>query len=505
MNRGPGIDPHAPTFADRERVEPSAWTAPADEQKPIDPRADTIPSDASRSAPEGAADSGDGLIGRALGHFRVDALIGRGGMGSVYRAWDLSLLRPVALKVLLADSAAARTRFLREARSQAQLRHPNVVPIHHVGEAEGVVFLVMDLVEGESLADVIRREGRLATERSLDIVDAVASALSAGQKAGLIHRDVKPSNILLEKSGRALLADFGLAKDVAAIDTVTEPEMAPQSSRNTALTRAGSIVGTPAYLAPEQAAGGVVDHRADMYALGASLFETLTGAPPFDAPTPTGIVEQQKFQRARSPTASGIDLHPLVERLVLRLLEKEPSARFDTYDDLRTAIARARATELVTAPLLSRAIAFAIDYLLFFAVGGLVFVGISATGLRARPLAWAVAIGLASLVEWRLRGVSIGKHLMHLRTADRFGLPPSFGVVLTRTLLKASGPGLFWLEMAILPPPVSQVVAAVTAIAWVSALALAFGSRRLSFHDRVTRTQVVFGTSSPDPKTKRFF
>ncbi len=364
------------------------WTAP------IDPRADTIPSDGALTTPAPPSADRDPLIGRMLGHFRVDALIGHGGMGAVYRAWDTSLLRPVALKVLLADSVSARTRFLREARSQAQLRHPNVVPIHYVGESEGVVFLVMDLVEGESLTDAIRREGRIAAERALDIVDAVASALAAGHQAGLIHRDVKPSNILLERSGRALLADFGLAKELATPDpTSAESDGPAPSLRNVGLTRAGSIVGTPAYLAPEQAAGGMVDHRADMYALGASLFEALTGAPPFDAPTPTGIVELSRSEVVRSPRAVVADLHPSVETLVLRLLEKSPDRRFATYDDLRGAIARARAPTLDPAPLVPRLLAFGIDYMLFSLLGGVVFMVLRAVvGLRVAPLAWAIAV-----------------------------------------------------------------------------------------------------------------
>ena len=504
MDRAPGVDPHAPTFSDEgPAAGPRAWTPAISGPAAIDPRADTIPSDGALTSPRAAPDQPDPLLGRHLGHFRVDALIGRGGMGSVYRAWDTSLHRPVALKLLLSDSLAARTRFLREARAQAQLRHPNVVPIHYVGESDGVVFLVMDLVEGESLTDLIRREGRLAAERALDIVDGVASALSAGHHAGLIHRDVKPSNILLERSGRALLADFGLAKDIASLDTITEPEGAPASMRSAALTRVGSIVGTPAYLAPEQAAGGPVDHRADMYALGASLFEALTGAPPFDAPTPTGIVEQQRTELVRSPRALVADLHPSVERLVLRMLQKAPDDRFATYDDLRAAIARARAPSLVPAPLVPRAIAFAIDYLLFSIVGGVVFAAIHATGLRVRPVAWAVAVLCAALLEWRLRGLSVGKHLMHVRTADRFGLPPRFGAMVARTYLKAAGPGLAWVASELLPEPFSFVAVAVTMLAWVVGLAIGLGKTRRSLHDRLTGTQVVLGGAPGAPRSER--
>jgi len=507
MDRRPAVDPHAATFADQGERAGSvrvASNAPSAAIRPIDSRADTLPSDGAFTAPAAPAQSIDPLLGRMLGHFRVDALIGHGGMGAVYRAWDTSLLRPVALKVLLTDSVNARNRFLREARSQAQLRHPNVVPIHYVGESEGVVFLVMDLVEGESLNDAIRREGRIAAERALDIVDAVASALAAGHQAGLIHRDVKPSNILLERSGRALLADFGLAKDIAT------PEPAPveidgpaPSLRNTALTRVGAIVGTPAYLAPEQATGGHVDHRADMYALGASLFEALTGAPPFDAPTPTAIVERQRTEVARSPRAIVGELHPSIEKLVLRLLEKSPDARFTSYDDLRSAIAQARVPALEPAPIVARAIAFGVDYAIFGTAGMIVAGGLLWAGLRIPPVPWAIAVLGASLVEWRLAGASLGKRLMRMRTADRYGLPPRFTSVLFRTFLKAAGPGFSWLATSMLPMLIGGALAAVATVVWLAGLAFAVGKQGLALHDRLARTRVVFGAAPPHTRSDR--
>lgn len=492
MSRPSDVDPTAVTFADESASPRAVWTTPSSRLPPVDPRADTIPSDGALTTPAPSMLEADPLMGRMLGHFRIDALIGRGGMGTVYRAWDVSLLRPVALKVLLSDSVTARTRFLREARAQAQLRHPNVVPIHYVGESEGIVFLVMDLVEGESLTDLIRREGRVAPERALDIVDAVASALAAGHAAGLIHRDVKPSNILIERSGRALLADFGLAKDIAAAEIAGEADAAPASLRNAGLTRAGSIVGTPAYLAPEQASGGVVDHRADMYALGASLFEALTGAPPFDAPTPTAIVERQRTEVARSPRALVADLHPSLEELVLRLLHRDPAGRFATYDELRTSIAHARMPAMVKAPPVPRLVAFGIDYFLFAFAGAVVFGGLAGLGLRLVPVAWLAAVLGAAVLEWRLGGASLGKRLMQMRTADRFGLVPGFGVIFGRTLFKALGPGLVWAEGALLPDKIGVPLSVVTMLAWIGSFLPALGKNRLALHDRLTRTRVIF-------------
>ncbi|MEZ4308409.1 MAG: protein kinase [Polyangiaceae bacterium] len=519
MRPSSSVDPNAATYADDGTSGPIPASGPIPMSGPtpvpahVDPRADTLPSDGAMSAaiPPSPDVAPDPLIGRMLGHFRLDALIGRGGMGTVYRAWDTSLLRPVALKVLLSDSAASRTRFLREARSQAQLRHPNVVPIHYVGESEGTVFLVMDLVEGESLTDLIRREGRVAPDRALDIVDAVASALAAGHAAGLIHRDVKPSNILLEKSGRALLADFGLAKEITS-DHLADPhgthtagahsvsltgpaDAAPPSVRAPGLTRAGSIVGTPAYLAPEQATGGPVDHRADMYALGASLFEALTGAPPFDAPTPTAIVELSRTVEVRSPRALVADLHPSLEELVLRLLAKEAAGRFATYDDLRAAIRRARTPALLKAPPVPRLVAFGIDYFLFAILGGILAGGMYAAGLPGRTLAWVAAVLLASLVEWRLGGQGLGKRLMQMRTADQFGLAPRFWIITARTFLKALGPALLWASMTMLPRPIGAIAGIGAFVLWMASFVPALGERRLALHDRLTRTRVIFAES----------
>jgi len=226
-------------------------------------------------------------------------------MGAVYRAWDLSLDRPVALKVLLHDSPTARARFVREARAQARLRHPNVVPIHFVDDGGGVAFFVMEVVEGESLAAVIDR-GPLAPDAALDIADVVAQALEAGHAQGLVHRDVKPSNILIERGGRVLLADFGLAKDVRSRDSDVPPalgsrERASGRPADAAITRVGSIVGTPAYLSPEQAAGQPVDFRSDIYALGVTLYEAVTGQPPFTSPSTSGLLEAHKVHEAIPP------------------------------------------------------------------------------------------------------------------------------------------------------------------------------------------------------------
>jgi serine/threonine protein kinase len=199
--------------------------------------------------------------------YRIESLVGRGGMGVVYRAMDLSLERPVALKMIapeLAEDAHFRTRFLREPRLAASLDHPNVIPIYEAGEHEGQLYLAMRFVEGSDLKRVLEHEGRLAPERALAVLAQVAGALDAAHRRALVHRDVKPANVLLVVDGHAYLTDFGITKQVGGASTDT-----------------GRAVGTLDYLAPEQIRGEDVDGRTGSYALGCVLYECLEGRPPF--------------------------------------------------------------------------------------------------------------------------------------------------------------------------------------------------------------------------------
>jgi WD40 repeat protein/class 3 adenylate cyclase len=214
-------------------------------------------------------------VGGEVAGYRIEALLGRGGTAAVYRAHDARLGRNVALKLLVADLGADerfRERFLQESRLAASLDHPNVIPIYEAGEADGLLYIAMRYVEGTDLEALIRREGALEPARALDILSSVAGALDAAHDRGLVHRDVKPGNVLIaldptsDPPGDVYLSDFGLTKHVGA---------------DLRLTQSGQFVGTAKYVAPEQIAGGPLDGRADQYSLGCVLFECLTGAPPF--------------------------------------------------------------------------------------------------------------------------------------------------------------------------------------------------------------------------------
>jgi serine/threonine-protein kinase len=263
------------------------------------------------------------------GHYRLERELGRGGMGVVFLAVDTTLDRPVAIKVVhpeLAPHESITRRFLAEARTIARLRHPNIVAIHAAGSAEGLLYYVMDEVAGESLRQRLTREGRLGIEDASRILADLAAALDAAGKAGVVHRDVKPENVLLDSSsGRAMLVDFGIARAVAA-------------ETGSLSTGQGVAVGTPVYMSPEQAAGEEIDIRSDLYALGVVAYEMLAGHPPFQGPHRV-VVSKHIAERPVPIQRVRADVPAPLAAAVMRSLEKQPSDRWQSGDELRRALA----------------------------------------------------------------------------------------------------------------------------------------------------------------------
>ena len=255
----------------------------------------------------------DARVGTDLLGYRIEALLGRGGMGVVYRAYDTRLKRKVALKLLaqeLREDDRFRQRFLTESELAASLDHPNVIPIYEAGEVEGVLFVAMRYVDGQDLKTVLRH-GALPPDRAISIVGQVARALDVAHERGLVHRDVKPSNVLLDTRDHAYLADFGLTKRLG------EPGMALAS---------GLSVGTPAYVAPEQIEGTEVDGRADEYALGCLLYECLTGRPPFPRRSDAAVLFAHLEEKPPAPEG--------LEDVIGRALAKNPSDRYQSCGEL---------------------------------------------------------------------------------------------------------------------------------------------------------------------------
>ena len=232
--------------------------------------------------------------GAEIGGYRIEAMVGRGGMGVVYRAVDLALDRRVAIKLISAENAQEpgfRERFKRESRLAASIRHPNVITVFRAGEEDGQLFIAMDYIEGTDLKALITSRGRLDPELAARIVVQVAAALDAAHAKGLVHRDVKPANVLIEGAERAYLTDFGLTKEVAS---------------ESGVTGTGVVLGTIDYMAPEQVAGDKLDARADIYSLGCVLWEALTGQVPYlrESAVAMGMTSGQMLRQVQLPLAA---------------------------------------------------------------------------------------------------------------------------------------------------------------------------------------------------------
>jgi streptogramin lyase/predicted Ser/Thr protein kinase len=267
-----------------------------------------------------------GEIGTSIGGFRIEAEIGRGGMGVVYLAEQESPRRKVALKILaphLAGDPAFRERFQRETDAAASIEHPNVVPIYGAGEADGQLYLAMRYIEGTDLATLITEEGALAPDRAARICAQVAEALSAAHRGGIVHRDVKPGNVLVDAEDHGYLSDFGLVR---------------QTEIGSGITKTGQLTGTVDYVAPEQIRGDPVDGRADLYSLGCVLFECLTGEPPFRRESEVATL----YAHLESPTPLASERRPGVssslDAVVAKATAKRADERFATAHDFASAI-----------------------------------------------------------------------------------------------------------------------------------------------------------------------
>ena len=281
------------------------------------------------------------MVGRTVSHYRVLERLGSGGMGVVYRAEDLRLARPVALKFLPAGLALDRhalERFQREARSASALNHPHICTIYDIDETDGQPFIAMELLEGETLKARLER-GRLPIAEIVDLCQQLADALEAAHAHGIVHRDVKPANIFLTARGGAKLLDFGLAKTAAG--PARAATGAPTAVSDWA-TDAGLTLGTVGYMSPEQVRGEVLDGRTDLFSLGVAIYEMATGVPPFRGATSGAVLGEILTKAPSSPVRLNPDVPPDLERLVNKLLEKDRALRYPSARDLRVDLERLR-------------------------------------------------------------------------------------------------------------------------------------------------------------------
>jgi len=266
------------------------------------------------------------LTGEQLSNYKIIGKLGKGGMATVYKAHELSLNRVVALKVLspqLSEDRDYIKRFQREAQAAAQLNHPHIVQVYAIGEEKGVHYFAMEYIKGSSLAQIKKEKGVLPPEEAVTVIKQVADALAEAHGVGLVHRDIKPSNIMIDALGRAKVTDFGIAY---------------VSHAQTKLTREGSIIGTPEYLSPEQCEGKTVDRRSDIYSLGVTLYEVLTGKTPYEADTPVSML--MKIVKGDFPPISEVNPNvpaPLRD-IVEKMMQTDPNKRYGDMEKVKKAL-----------------------------------------------------------------------------------------------------------------------------------------------------------------------
>jgi len=277
------------------------------------------------------------------GRYELDGIVGRGGMAEVYRARDIRLDRIVAVKTLREDLARDQTfqaRFRREAQSAASLNHPSIVAVYDTGEdmigPTPVPYIVMEYVDGRTLRDLLREDRRLLPERAMEISDGVLRALDYSHRNGIVHRDIKPGNVMLTRAGDVKVMDFGIARAV--------------SDSQATMTQTAQVIGTAQYLSPEQARGERVDARSDLYSAGCLLYELLTGRPPFTGDSPVAIAYQHVRENPIPPSRVDPEIPGWADAIVLKAMAKDPADRYQSAGDMRNDIQRALSGMPVSAP-----------------------------------------------------------------------------------------------------------------------------------------------------------
>ena len=434
-----------------------------------------------------------GLVGQHLRHFRIDRLIAEGGMGQVYQGYDMSLERPVAIKVIRPDVARDRRFlqiFLREAQAQANVVHPHVLQAYYVGEERGVWFLAMQLVEGGSLEDRLARGECLTWKEAAHHMLAVTEGLVESARLGIVHRDIKPANILLDRNGEAHLADFGLATSTGLLSNLGGPALGP-NTRKPGTTQPGAIMGTPEYMPPEQLTAKAVDQRTDIYALGATFYQLLAGRLPYPI---TDLPSAQAALRG-APAPRLATLCPEVPRafcaLIDRCISRDPEARPDSHAVLVTQLRKIGPQPELSPSPLTRALSLLIDLIPFGVV--LPWTYVRAPGLAYAVLALWLVVGMSTLAS------TPGQWLMRLTLRGLSGGDVPLWRATLRSFLQLGWllPASLFLSLTYVDSAASTPLG-VLAVLWAAVFLLgtfsALGRGRQTLADRLTHTRVLVAT-----------
>ncbi|MDQ7778854.1 MAG: protein kinase [Planctomycetota bacterium] len=446
-----------------------------------------------------------GQDGEVLGQYRVVCMVGKGAMGTVYRAYDESLDRHVAVKFLSCElSAQAGTveRFRREAKAAAALSHPNIVHVYGIGKHDDRDYFVMEYVEGKSLAQLVHEKGKLPASEAVDYLIQAARGLEAATKKGIVHRDVKPSNILLGNDGVVRIADFGLSKLVKG---------------DASMTGTGIVVGTPFYMSPEQGKGHKLDHRADIYSLGATFYHLVTGRPPFDGNTPLEVLLKHATEPVVLPEGIEQELPEGAARVVRKMMAKDRDKRYATYAQLIADLDALKPRPFVFAGVWVRVFALAIDAFIALCAAMLVTLLVTFSfgvpsrltaiprqaiiGLGFLPISFFFVFFLMYVLWHSRRGQTPGKMAMRIEVVTTDGRRPSTGACVMRFfssypfLILHAALGVFLL-LAVIETTAALILASVLEVLTLVSLLLpglaAFDSRKRGVHDVVAGTYVVY-------------
>ena len=425
--------------------------------------------------------------GSQLAHYRLEEKVGEGSMGTVYRARDEGLDRTVAVKVLrpaVTGMTVRVDRFFREARAAARVSHPNLTHVYYVGGDGSHRFFAMEYVHGKDLAELVETEGQPDLERAIDLLVQAAAGLAAAHDAGIVHRDVKPSNILVRADDSVKITDFGLSKGIDADVKISQDD---------------TVIGTPIYMSPEQCRSREVDARTDIYSLGLTAWALLVGRPPFPGPSLGDVLHDQINTPLPSLTAERPDLPPSLERVLQRMCAKDPDKRPASMHEVVGLLEACRPRAVHGAAIAARGVAVAFDFLATVLAFGAISFLILWAGGKGLPaplgdvLFSVLFLAFTVVAEVRHR-VTLGKWFLNLEVRAADGSEPSARALWMRGLLRF--PGAFGWALALPAIPglgiLSWVLAGLALTAIAAGVVTFYVAKGRTLSDVLTKTRVVY-------------